>query len=145
MLVRINKKTDLNKIKRAITLTKQAKIKACALMMYGLPQETDSDRRESSRLLKQIKPDETGTVGAVWVFPGTALYYQAKAAKLIDDAFWLGPKPYYIYGEGSQGSGRPRQQFKDEVQYRFRDTALKHAWEFSSFTHETRFCKTHAI
>jgi len=131
MLVRINKKTDLNKIKRAITLTKQAKIKACALMMYGLPQETDSDRRESSRLLKQIKPDETGTVGAVWVFPGTALYYQAKAAKLIDDAIGLGPKPYYIYrgGMGKDPVDR-RQQFKDEVQYRFRDTALIHAWEF---------------
>lgn len=128
MLVKINKKTDLAKIERAIRLTRKAGIKTCALMMYGLPHETDKDRHMSEILLKRIRPDETGTVGAVWIFPGTALYYQAKAAGLIDDSFWLGPKPYYIY-RGGIGADRVnrRQMLSDEIRYRFGNTPLSPA------------------
>ena len=123
MLIKINKRTDLRMIERAIKLTKKAGIITNALMMYGLPRETEEDKRLSVEFLKKIKPDETGTVGSVWIFPGTALYEQAKNAKLIDDSFWLGPKPYYIY-RGGIGGDRvdSRTQILDEIKFRFGDT-----------------------
>lgn len=103
MLLRINKRTDINKIIIGSRLTKKAKIKVCALMMYGLPGETEEDRKLSDKLMEKIKPDEIGTLGVVWIFPGTVLYAKAKLAKLIDDSFWLGKRPYYIYRGGIDG------------------------------------------
>jgi len=32
--------------------------------------------------------------------PGTALYQACKDHGLIDDSFWLGDEPYYIYHGG---------------------------------------------
>lgn len=108
MLLKINKQTDLAKVLRAIRLTKRAGIQVCALMMFGLPGETEEDRRLSKELLGEIQPDEIGTVGEVWIFPGTALFQQAKSAKLIDDDFWLGKRPYYIYRGGISGDSQKR-------------------------------------
>lgn len=123
MLLRINKRTDLNKIISATRLTKKAKIRVCALMMYGLPGETDEDRRLSEKLIEKIKPDEVGTVGAVWVFPGTALYERAKMAKLIDDSFWLGKRHYYIYRGGIDGDPINRQLlFMDWYNFYIKDS-----------------------
>lgn len=103
LLSSINKRTNLSQIKKAASLTKKAKIQVCALMMFGLPGETEKDRNLTNKLLQQIKPDEVGTIGEIWIFPGTALYQQAKAAKLIDDNFWLSHRPYYIYRGGLFG------------------------------------------
>lgn len=100
MLAKINKKTDLQDVKKAAFLTQKAEIKISALMMYGLPEETEEDRRLTNKLLEEIKPDGTGTLGEVWIFPGTVLYYQAQKAGLLDDRFWLGGRPYYIYRGG---------------------------------------------
>ena len=123
MLIKINKRTDLQMIERAIKLTKKAGIITNALMMYGLPRETEKDKELSIAFLQKIKPDETGTVGAVWVFPGTALYEQAKNAKLISDSFWLGQKPYYIYRGGIGGDRiNRRMQMLDEINFRFGKT-----------------------
>lgn len=123
MLVKINKRTDLAMIERAIKLTKHAGIKANALMMYGLPQETEKDKILSKKIIKKMKPDEVGTVGSVWVFPGTALYEQAKHAGLINDSFWLGPKPYYIYRGGIGGDKiNKKQQILDELNFKFGDS-----------------------
>lgn len=103
LLLSINKKTDLEQIKKAVRLTSKAKIQICALIMFGLPGETEKDRQLTKKLLKQIRPDEVGSVGQTWIFPGTALYHQAKAAKLISDNFWLSRRPYYIYRGGIAG------------------------------------------
>lgn len=103
MLTKINKKTDLAKIKKAIMMTKKAGIGVCALMMYGLPGEDGEDRQLTQKLLATTKPDEIGTIGEVWIFPGTALYEQAKTAGILNDRFWLTKKPYYIYRGGIDG------------------------------------------
>lgn len=103
ILLSINKKTDLEQIKKACDLTKKAGIQICALMMFGLPGEKEKDRQLTRKLLKQIKPDEVGTIGEIWIFPGTRLFQQAKEAKLIDDNFWLRKRPYYIYRGGISG------------------------------------------
>lgn len=103
MLKKINKKTDLDTTQKAIALTKKAGIRACALMMYGLPGESEKDRQVTEKLLNESKPDYVATLGEVWIFPGTALYQQAKKAKLISDKFWLGIRPAYVYRGGLYG------------------------------------------
>lgn len=126
MLLKINKRTDLQKIFTAARLTKQAKMRFFALMMYGLPTETKRDKLLSEKLVQKLRPDGIGTVGEVWIFPGTALYEQAKNAYLIDDAFWLGYKPYYIYRGGIGGDPIDwRLRIKDEVSFLIRDTFLE--------------------
>lgn len=119
MLVKINKRTNLDLIVRGANLTKKAGIRLCALMMYGLPRETQQDRKLTDKLLKKIKPDSIGSIGEVWIFPGTALYEQAKNVHLLDDRYWLTNKPYYIYRGGIGG---------DPINWRLR---LKDAWMFA--------------
>lgn len=118
MLVNINKRINLDLIVRGAKFTKKAGIRFCALMMYGLPRETQRDRRLTDQLLKKIKPDSIGSIGEVWIFPGTALYEQAKNAHLLDDRFWLTNKPYYIYRGGIGG---------DPIHWGLR---LKDSWMF---------------
>lgn len=103
MLLSINKKTNLSEIISAVSLTKKAGIQVCALIMFGLPGETNTDKLLTDVLLKKMKADEIGTIGEIWIFPGTALYQQAKNAKLINDNFWLCSKPYYVYRGGIAG------------------------------------------
>lgn len=100
ILLGINKKTNLKEIIKAVTLTKKAGIQVCALMMFGLPGETMQDKLLTEKLIQKIKADEIGTIGEIWIFPGTTLFQQAKNAKLIDDSFWLSRQPYYIYRGG---------------------------------------------
>lgn len=126
MLTRINKRTNLNLIVRGAKLTKKAGLKFCALMMFGLPRETSEDRELTDKLLKKIKPDSIGSIGEVWIFPGTALYEQAKNAHLLDDQFWLTNKPYYIYrgGIGNDPINWPL-RLKDAWTFRVRNTKLE--------------------
>jgi len=125
MLLHINKRTDIDKIKHAIRITKKAGIKTCALMMFGLPRETTKDRILSKKLLDSIKPDEIGSVGSVWILPGTAFYEQAKNAGLMKDSFWLSKKKYYIY-RGGIGGDRINQlsRLRDELWHMFGNTLI---------------------
>jgi len=130
MLIKINKRTDLQKIFTAAKLTKQAKIRFFALMMYGLPTETKQERAMSDRLVAKLNPDGIGTVGEVWIFPGTALYERAKNAGLLDDNFWLGKKPYYVYRGGIGGDKFNRLlQLKDLLTFSVRSTFLQQTTE----------------
>lgn len=71
-----------------------------ALMMEGYPHQTPDTQEEDRAFLKELRPDGMGTVGVTWVLPGTRLYKQCKGAGLIDDAFWLGEEPVYVYQGG---------------------------------------------
>ena len=126
MLVNINKRTNLDLIVRGAKFTKKAGIRFCALMMYGLPRETPHDRQLTDKLLRKIKPDSIGSIGEVWIFPGTALYEQAKNAHLLDDRFWLTNKPYYIYRGGIGGDPiKWLLRLKDTWMFRVRNTKLE--------------------
>lgn len=123
ILLSINKKTNLAEIIKAVTLTKKAGIQVCALMMFGLPSETMQDKLLTEKLIKKIKADEIGTIGEIWIFPGTALFQQAKYSKLINDDFWLSKRPYYIYRGGIAGDPVNRRMlFKDWSNYYFKKT-----------------------
>lgn len=118
MLIRINKRTDLKKNLQAAELTHKVGMRVSALIMFGLPRETEKDKILTRKLIKKMKPERIGTVGVVWIFPGTGLYEQAKNARLIDDSFWLGKKPYYIYRGGIGGDPINHiAQIKDQIIY----------------------------
>lgn len=130
MLIKINKRTDLKKNYLASDLTHKVGMRMSALIMFGLPRETPKDRLFTQKLIKRMKPDRIGTVGVVWIFPGTALYEQAKNAKIIDDSFWLGKKPYYIYRGGIGGDKiNYLGKIKDEILYRTLGTPIEKSIE----------------
>jgi len=126
LLLKINKRTNMKQNYIAAQITKKSGIRFTALMMSGLPGETVKDRQLSIKFLKKINPKHTGSLGETWIFPGTALYEQAKHARLINDSFWLGKKPYYIYrgGIGKDAIKWPL-QIKDEIMFAFRGTILE--------------------
>lgn len=99
MLKLINKRSDLSAALQATDWCRQVGIRVVALMMHGLPGETEDDRRATERFLAEIKPDSIGSVGKVWVFPATALFHQCKKRGHLDDDFWLGPEPCWMYEE----------------------------------------------
>lgn len=100
ILKKINKNTDIEKNIFAATNTKKAGIKFTALMMSNLPSETENDKKLSQQLIAKLKPDNWSTLGCVWIFPGTALFQQAKNANIISESFWLSQRPYYVYRGG---------------------------------------------
>ena len=60
----------------------------CTLII-GNRGETKATINETIDFLIQVKPDDVGYVGGLWIFPGTVLYQVAKKENLIDDFFGL--------------------------------------------------------
>jgi len=77
---------------RGITLSSQ--------FMYGLPHETAGHARLTANFIARYDLHRE-TLGVTWVMPGMPLYEQCKKAGLIDDAFWDGPDPYFVYPPGA--------------------------------------------
>lgn len=102
ILDRMNKKAKVADAFMAIAACQVAGIRFGALMIDGFPYSTPETDRED-REFRQRLGVNTGSVGHTMVFPGTVLYQECKRAGLIDDSFWLGKSPYYIYGSGLDG------------------------------------------
>lgn len=100
ILNRMHKQIDLSKAFAAREACQQAGIHFRALMMGKFPGTTVATDRETGKFLAKLQPDDRGSVGSTWVFPGTVLYQQCKRAGLIDDSFWLDDEPYYVYKGG---------------------------------------------
>jgi tetratricopeptide (TPR) repeat protein len=56
-------------------------------LITGVHGETQEDVRATLRLIRQVKPHD-GIVSPLVVYPGTALYEEAKRLKGIDDGVW---------------------------------------------------------
>jgi anaerobic magnesium-protoporphyrin IX monomethyl ester cyclase len=97
LLKKMNKETDLTTSERAIRLTKAAGLRVTALIIVGNVGETLETVKETASFLRSTKPTTIGSVGGLWILPGTALYQQAKRLGLINDDFWLGDEPYMIW------------------------------------------------
>jgi len=101
VLKRMNKKSDPADAFTALAACRKAGIRFSALMIEGYPgSKTAVTKAEDATFRKALAPDAWGCAGHTMVFPGTALYQECKRAGLIDDSFWLGPEPYYIYRGG---------------------------------------------
>jgi radical SAM superfamily enzyme YgiQ (UPF0313 family) len=99
ILKRIGKGNIIEKTKQTVKQAQKAGLNICALTMVGNPGETNQSINNTINLLREMKIQSVGTLGEVWVLPGTALYNQCKFRGLIDDSFWLGEKEVYVYKE----------------------------------------------
>ncbi len=100
ILTRMGKQIDLSAAFVAKEACRKAGIHFSALLMGGYPGQTRATAEEDADFRQRLNPDSVGTIGCTWVFPGTRLYQECKCAGLIDDSFWLGPEPYYVYQGG---------------------------------------------
>jgi anaerobic magnesium-protoporphyrin IX monomethyl ester cyclase len=100
ILARMNKQMDLQKSLAARAHCARAGIRFTALMMAGFPFETPETQAETMEFMRRLRPDGVGVLGFVMVLPGTVLYKNCKARGLVDDDFWLGSEPYYVYSGG---------------------------------------------
>jgi radical SAM superfamily enzyme YgiQ (UPF0313 family) len=82
---------------KAAKVVKEANLKLCALMIYNGLFSNRETGQETANFLNEIKPDDVGTLSQLWVLPGTKIYEMMKEQGFINDNFWLGTKPYYVY------------------------------------------------
>jgi anaerobic magnesium-protoporphyrin IX monomethyl ester cyclase len=108
MLDRINKGVTVEQNERALKVAKAAGLSVCALMMCGNPGETDETISASIDLLRRCDVDDVGTLGQVWLFPGTAMYQWAKRKGLIDDSYWLTSNETFTLYDGFTETQRAR-------------------------------------
>lgn len=85
-------------IKAALTV-KQAGLSLCALMVYNTVGERDEDRLANHQFLTLIKADDLGTLGCLWILPDTHFYHQMVEHKFLNDSYWLGAEPVYVYNK----------------------------------------------
>jgi len=85
--------------KRAIILTKKAGIKPTVLLIAGNVGEKVKTINQTVDFLRkaQVQTHEIGSVGGLWILPGTKLYFDCKRVGFINDGFWLSNKPYKVY------------------------------------------------
>lgn len=93
----MNKENEINNAVAAIKMTKEAGLRATALIIVGNIGETDETVRETLQFLKKANPDMVGSNGGLWILPGTKVYQQCKKAGFISDDFWLSDEPYKVY------------------------------------------------
>ncbi|MBC8508682.1 MAG: cobalamin B12-binding domain-containing protein [Chloroflexi bacterium] len=97
ILNQMGKEATVLQAENAIRMTKEAGLKALCLLIIGNVGETSETINETIGFLIKTNPDGLGSVGGLWVLPGTALYQRVKRAGLINDDFWLGDEPYMVY------------------------------------------------
>jgi radical SAM superfamily enzyme YgiQ (UPF0313 family) len=93
----MKKENDVQTSEKAIALTKCAGLIPCVLFIVGNVGETEETIDETIEFLQRTDTDSVGTVGGLWIFPGTGLYQYTKKLGIIDDCFWLGDEPYMVY------------------------------------------------
>jgi radical SAM superfamily enzyme YgiQ (UPF0313 family) len=97
LLEKMSKENDIETSEKAIYLAKKAGIKVTALMIIGNIGESEKTVEDTINFLRRTNPDTIGTVGGLWVLPGTKVYRECKKIGFIDDDFWLTDKPYKVY------------------------------------------------
>ena len=87
ILEKLNKGIHLEQVERACELTRKVGMDLSLYLITGVHGETQEDVRATLRLIRQVKPHD-GIVSPLVVYPGTALYEEAKRLKGIDDGVW---------------------------------------------------------
>jgi anaerobic magnesium-protoporphyrin IX monomethyl ester cyclase len=82
MLDRIGKRTNLDSARKALAMTRRAKVLSSVYFLVGLPWETHETLRANERFAREIDPDVL-EVFYVYPFPGTALYEECVRLGLL--------------------------------------------------------------
>lgn len=93
----MTKENTIKSAEMAIKMTKQAGLKATALMIVGNVGETEETVQETLAFLKRAKPDQVASAGGLWILPGTKVYQYCRKIGFIDDDFWLSDEPYKVF------------------------------------------------
>jgi len=99
LLKKMGKGTDIETSKKAIIMTKRVGIEPTVLLIAGNVGETVKTINQTVDFLKETRvlSNEIGSVGGLWILPGTKLYFDCKKAGFINDNFWLDNEPYKVY------------------------------------------------
>jgi radical SAM superfamily enzyme YgiQ (UPF0313 family) len=87
VLERLNKGIALAQIEQACRLTRRVGMDLSVYLITGVHGETELDVQQTLRLIRRIRPHD-GIVSPLVVYPGTALYEEAKRLKGVDDSIW---------------------------------------------------------
>jgi len=88
ILKRYDKHITIEDIQRAAAITRRVGVYLSIYLMTGMEGETQRDTDATRALIKRILPSD-GIVSPVALYPGTALYEQAKKGGLVSDALWF--------------------------------------------------------
>jgi anaerobic magnesium-protoporphyrin IX monomethyl ester cyclase len=97
MLQRLNKGITIEQIRAAAAATRRVGLGLSIYLITGIDSETDADLAATLGLIEAIRPHD-GLVSPMTVYPGTALYDEAKARFGLDDDFWVRDRgeAYYV-------------------------------------------------
>ncbi|MGC8492312.1 MAG: cobalamin-dependent protein [Syntrophobacteraceae bacterium] len=95
---RLNKRIRNEQIQRAFRLTTRYGILARAYIIYACPEECTDTIRQTEELIREIKPHSV-VFYVLRIFPGTALYDEAKEKMRFTDDVWLNPIEDILYLE----------------------------------------------
>jgi len=109
---------------KAVAMTKKAGIAATTLIIVGNVGETVETINETVNWLARAEPEQVGSVGGLWILPGTRLCARAKRLGLLDDTYWLTDEPYLVYTH--EHDPRTLQLFSQAV--RWRKKLVKPLW-----------------
>jgi len=87
ILEKLNKGIRLEQVERACELTRKVGMDLSLYLITGVHGETPEDILATLRLIRRVRPHD-GIVSPLVVYPGTALYEEAKRIKGVDDGVW---------------------------------------------------------
>src|SRR5437899_420438 len=87
MLLRLNKGITIDQVRAAAAATRRVGLGLSIYLITGIDTETDDDLHSTNRLIEEIRPHD-GLVSPMTVYPGTALYEEAKARFGLGDDYW---------------------------------------------------------
>jgi radical SAM superfamily enzyme YgiQ (UPF0313 family) len=88
MLQRLNKGITLDQVRSAAAATRRVGLGLSIYLITGIDGETDEDLDSTVGLIEEIRPHD-GMVSPLTVYPGTALYEDAKRRLGLADDYWI--------------------------------------------------------
>ncbi len=88
VLKAIGKNITVDKIKKAVKMTKEAGIELKYFLIVGSLEEGPEETWKTFELIKETRPDWIG-INAMTIYPGTEVYNIAKKQGLINNDLWL--------------------------------------------------------
>src|SRR3989442_3393577 len=97
MLLRLNKGITIDQIRAAAAATRRVGLGLSIYLITGIDSETDEDLAATPSLIDAIRPHD-GLVSPMTVYPGTALYEEAKTRFGLGDDYWVRDhrEAYYV-------------------------------------------------